>query len=96
MHIKAIKWFITFLSLFVIVLSKISDNDQSHEKLPQVGPQENIIEKDVSDITLTKCPTSKKSSKSSATSKLIPLIDIESEDCTTNDVISKENKNLFS
>ena len=92
MHVNAIKSLIVFLTLFEIVFPNKSKEDQSHEK---VGSQENSIEKDVSDITLMRCPTSKKSSKSSAQTKLIPLLDIESEDCTTKDVISKENKNLF-
>ena len=93
MHLHSISRSILFVNLVTTVLpSQIKESPSSKTDLGKDA--NNIsIQNDVDEIPI-QCPTSKKSSKSSQETKIITLIDIESEDCT-NDIISKENENLF-
>jgi hypothetical protein len=79
----------------IMVLPCNSKKNKSKKTRPEVEAKANTIEHGLSDVSI-KCPTSKTSPKfTTIQTKLIPLIDIESTDCTTNDVLSKENNNLF-
>ena len=93
MHLHSISRSILFVNLVTTVLpSQIKESPSSKTDLGK-DANNNSIQNDVDEIPI-QCPTSKKSSKSSQETKIITLIDIESEDCT-NDIISKENENLF-
>ena len=93
MHLHSISRSILFVNLVTTVLpSQIKESPSSKTDLGN-DADNNSIQNDVDEIPI-QCPTSKKSSKSSQETKIITLIDIESEDCT-NDIISKENENLF-
>ena len=88
MYIKPIdSRFIVLLCLVITLPSDSSQNDGLEEE-----QNDNSIEYP-SGIEI-QCPTTKKSLKSTSPQKLVSLLDIESEDCTNN-IISKENKNLF-
>ena len=93
MNLHTISSYILFLNLVITVLSSQTKEGPSSKKDLGKDVANNSIHKDMDEISI-QCPSSKKSSKTSQETKMITLIDIESEDCT-NDVISKENENLF-
>ena len=93
MNLHTISSYILFLNLVITVLSSQTKEGPSSKKDLGKDVANNSIHKDMDEISM-QCPSSKKSSKTSQETKMITLIDIESEDCT-NDVISKENENLF-
>ena len=84
-------YFVAIWLITIMVILCNSKRNKSKKTRPEVEAKANTIEHGLSDVSI-KCPTSKRNQKST---KLIPLIDIESTDCTTNDILSKENNNLF-
>ena len=72
-----------------------SKSPKSKKTKSSAKPKPNHEEHGLSDFSI-KCPGSKKAFKTTPVqTKLIPLIDIESNDCTANDILSKKNNNLF-
>ena len=100
MHIATVKLLLLF-SLFLpifLVFPCNAKKSKSKKERPEVEAKINEVETGIADVSI-KCPSSTSGRRNPKTStiqtKLIPLIDIESTDCTTNDILSKQNNNLF-
>ena len=98
MEIKHISSILSFFLLANSIMLISSKKTKSNKKQPNPKAKPNNVEHGLSDISV-QCPGppgSKKGPKVSPIQpKLIPLIDIESKDCTSNDILSKNNNNLF-